>query len=161
MPKRTIIIASALAVLVAGIATAVVILRVRAAREAARTSALEAGGESGALENASSSNPASGSGAPPKGILPVEQDGPLSLSESAQRDEDGDGLADAEERNLGTDPKRKDTDTDGLEDGEEVSEYCTDPLKPMTDGKTRDEAWAEARIKEAETAGQRAVFCVE
>src|SRR6185436_20489494 len=37
------------------------------------------------------------------------------------RDTDGDGLADAAERRLGTDPDRRDTDGDGLPDGWEVS----------------------------------------
>ncbi len=48
-------------------------------------------------------------------------------------DTDGDGLSDAEELQLGTDPKNPDTDGDGLTDGEEVKKYRTDPLNPDTD----------------------------
>ncbi|MDO9542993.1 MAG: OmpA family protein [Kiritimatiellia bacterium] len=48
-------------------------------------------------------------------------------------DSDGDGLSDAEELQLGTDPHNPDTDGDGLTDGEEVKKYHTDPLNPDTD----------------------------
>ena len=48
-------------------------------------------------------------------------------------DSDGDGLSDAEEMRIGTDPKNPDTDGDGLTDGEEVKKYHTDPLNPDTD----------------------------
>ncbi len=48
-------------------------------------------------------------------------------------DTDGDGLTDAEELALGTDPRNPDTDGDGLTDGEEVKTYKTDPLNPDTD----------------------------
>ena len=41
-------------------------------------------------------------------------------------DSDGDGLSDAEEEALGTDPNNPDTDGDGYEDGEEV-DGNTDP----------------------------------
>ncbi len=49
------------------------------------------------------------------------------------QDSDGDGLTDAEELILGTDPHNPDTDGDGLTDGEEVKIYKTDPLNPDTD----------------------------
>jgi len=49
-------------------------------------------------------------------------------------DSDGDGLTDAEEQTLGTDPQSADTDNDGLTDREEAKIYKTDPLKPDTDG---------------------------
>ncbi len=49
-------------------------------------------------------------------------------------DSDNDGLTDAEEKTLGTDPFNPDTDGDGLFDGEEVKVYKTDPLNPDTDG---------------------------
>lgn len=49
-------------------------------------------------------------------------------------DTDDDGLSNAEERRIGTDPRRADTDQDGLEDGAEVQNYDTDPLEADTDG---------------------------
>lgn len=49
-------------------------------------------------------------------------------------DSDGDGLDDATELLLGTDPFNPDTDGDGLLDGVEVNDLCTDPLNPDTDG---------------------------
>lgn len=49
-------------------------------------------------------------------------------------DSDGDGLSDAEEATLGTDPAMSDTDSDGLTDREEVQIYQTNPLNPDTDG---------------------------
>lgn len=48
-------------------------------------------------------------------------------------DSDGDGLADGDEIDLGTDPFDPDTDGDGLTDGEEIG-LGTDPLDPDTDG---------------------------
>ena len=44
-------------------------------------------------------------------------------------DTDGDGLEDARELELGTDPNKPDTDGDGINDGQEVSDG-TDPLDP-------------------------------
>ncbi len=49
-------------------------------------------------------------------------------------DADGDGLTDAQERLLGTDPHNPDTDNDGLSDGEEVLTYKTSPLNADSDG---------------------------
>ncbi|WP_142714194.1 OmpA family protein [Fodinibius sediminis] len=49
-------------------------------------------------------------------------------------DTDGDGLTDAREKTLGTDPNNADTDGDGLTDGDEVNEYDTDPLEADSDG---------------------------
>lgn len=49
-------------------------------------------------------------------------------------DTDGDGLTDAQELELGTDPNNPDTDGDGLTDGDEVNTYNTDPLSADTDG---------------------------
>lgn len=49
-------------------------------------------------------------------------------------DRDDDGLTNAEERELGTDPKNADTDGDGLNDGLEVNTLGTDPLLIDTDG---------------------------
>lgn len=49
-------------------------------------------------------------------------------------DGDGDGIIDAGEASLGTDPHAKDTDFDGLSDYEEVVTHKTDPLRRDTDG---------------------------
>ena len=49
-------------------------------------------------------------------------------------DDDSDGLTNAEEGTLGTDPKKADSDNDGLSDREEVKVTKTDPLKADTDG---------------------------
>ncbi len=46
---------------------------------------------------------------------------------------DGDGLTNAEEATLGTDPDNPDTDGDGLSDGDEVDIHETDPLDEDTD----------------------------
>lgn len=48
-------------------------------------------------------------------------------------DSDGDGLTDAEEIKLGTDPSDADTDDDGVSDGDEVKLYHTNPLRADTD----------------------------
>ena len=48
-------------------------------------------------------------------------------------DSDGDGLSDAYEIQIGTNPFDPDTDKDGLTDGEEVLIYGTDPLNPDSD----------------------------
>ena len=51
-------------------------------------------------------------------------------------DADGDGLSDASEAQVGTDPGDPDTDGDGRADGDEVGPRIvnTDPLNPDTDG---------------------------
>lgn len=49
-------------------------------------------------------------------------------------DTDGDGLTDAQEAELGTDPAVPDTDDDGIPDGDEVNVNRTDPLNLDTDG---------------------------
>ena len=51
-----------------------------------------------------------------------------------QEDTDGDGLINAREIEIGTDPTKADTDGDELSDGNEVNQFGTDPLKPDTDG---------------------------
>ena len=48
-------------------------------------------------------------------------------------DSDGDGLTDAQEIDLGTDPSAPDTDGDGLDDGAEVA-AGSDPLDPSSPG---------------------------
>jgi len=49
-------------------------------------------------------------------------------------DPDEDGLTNAQEAELGTDPDLADTDDDGIADGEEVNTYGSDPLNLDTDG---------------------------
>src|SRR5208283_3442729 len=56
------------------------------------------------------------------------------VGESGSSDPDHDGLTNAEEKELGTDPHNPDTDGDGISDGDEVLKYHTDPLKVDTDG---------------------------
>jgi hypothetical protein len=61
---------------------------------------------------------------------------------AANDDDDADGLTNAQEAQLGTDPEKADTDGDGIDDGDEVSgatntaygNAATDPLKADTDG---------------------------
>jgi len=60
---------------------------------------------------------------------PVDEINPAGLI-----DVDGDGLTNAQEEELGTDPGSLDTDSDGLFDNEEVNIYNTDPTNPDTDG---------------------------
>ena len=54
-------------------------------------------------------------------------------SGAADLDSDGDGLTDAEEEVLGTDPYNEDSDYDGLSDGDEVNLYGTDPTDADSD----------------------------
>lgn len=48
-------------------------------------------------------------------------------------DSDEDGVSDAIEIAIGTDPHNPDTEGDGLNDGEEIYEHMTDPFNPDTD----------------------------
>ena len=57
-----------------------------------------------------------------------------SAAQTSTIDSDSDGLTDAEEKILGTDPLKVDTDGDGLSDYEEVKIYHTNPLLADTDG---------------------------
>jgi hypothetical protein len=56
---------------------------------------------------------------------------------AAELDQDGDGLSDAEEAVLGTDPALADTDAGGIDDGSEVAQG-TDPLDPADDAVDSD-----------------------
>jgi hypothetical protein len=49
-------------------------------------------------------------------------------------DADGDGLSNAEEAVLGTNPNNPDSDGDGINDGDEVNTHGTNPLNVDTDG---------------------------
>ncbi len=64
----------------------------------------------------------------------VSKGNSLGALQVTDKDTDGDGLTDIEEKNLGTDPHKADTDGDGLSDGEEHYDTKTDPLKKDTDG---------------------------
>ena len=50
------------------------------------------------------------------------------LNQNGTGDDDTDGLTNAEEEQLTTDPTMDDTDGDGVEDGDEVNTYFIDPL---------------------------------
>jgi len=54
-------------------------------------------------------------------------------------DADSDGLTDARERDLGTDPTAADSDDDGAVDGREVDDLGTDPIDPDTDDDGRSD----------------------
>jgi len=63
-----------------------------------------------------------------------EMDNFGNLAQTGSGDPDGDGLTNAQEFTLGTDPNKADTDGDGLSDGQEVNTSKTDPAKADTDG---------------------------
>jgi hypothetical protein len=52
---------------------------------------------------------------------------------NTNRDTDGDGVSDIDEKKWGTDPQNKDSDGDGLSDGEELTYQCN-PMLADTDG---------------------------
>ena len=58
----------------------------------------------------------------------------MAITPTSTGDADADGLSDAQEAVMGTDPNIPDTDGDGLLDGEEVLEHGCDPLERDTDG---------------------------
>ncbi len=62
---------------------------------------------------------------------PVVEEAPVATTPG---DSDGDGLEDAIEFELGTDPYSVDTDQDGLTDGDEYYVFATGTLNPDTDG---------------------------
>jgi len=55
-----------------------------------------------------------------------------SIGDNADPDDDNDGVTDADENTLGTDPNKNDSDGDTLTDGDEVK-HGTNPLKKDTD----------------------------
>jgi serine/threonine protein kinase len=69
-------------------------------------------------------------------VVAVQTSLPVTATEYALQDDDGDTLANGAEVELGTNPLLDDTDGDGLTDGEEVRIWRTDPLNPDTDGDT-------------------------
>jgi hypothetical protein len=74
-----------------------------------------------------------GANVPETPATPDEQT-PTTTSPIADDDFDRDGLTNAEEQQLGTDPYSADTDGDGLYDRDEVSVWHTDPLNADSDG---------------------------
>ena len=56
-------------------------------------------------------------------------------------DTDKDGLSDAEEKELGTDPESSDSDGDGLNDYEEATDLNTDPTQKDSDGDGYWDSW--------------------
>ena len=58
----------------------------------------------------------------------------VNTSDGAVIDSDNDGLSDAEEKELGTDPKLSDTDSDGIADNEEIGSNISEPLDSDKDG---------------------------
>lgn len=58
---------------------------------------------------------------------------PVNLPACVELDDDGDGLTNNEEAELGTLPNEADSDADGLADGDEL-QLETEPLNPDTDG---------------------------
>jgi hypothetical protein len=59
---------------------------------------------------------------------------PTATNTPSVADSDGDGLLNAYELLIGTNPNNPDTDGDGLSDGQEVLTHGTDPLNSDTDG---------------------------
>ena len=67
------------------------------------------------------------------GTSPLENDTDGDTISDADEDNDGDGLTNFEEIQLGTSPVSPDSDSDELTDHEEIKIYNTDPLKYDTD----------------------------
>lgn len=69
----------------------------------------------------------------PDGYVDVRFGLNLYIGSSNDEDDDGDGLTNAQEHRMGTNPTNPDTDEDGLRDKDELA-YVTDPANPDTDG---------------------------
>lgn len=68
------------------------------------------------------------------GTNPTKYDSVTEGVSDANSNSDGDGLSNAQEIELNTDPQLSDTDDDGLSDYDEIYVYGTDPLNPDTFG---------------------------
>lgn len=64
----------------------------------------------------------------------------METQQAEQSDTDRDGLTNAEEAELGTDPNNPDTDSDTLNDGDEVKIFNTNPLDRDSDNDELDDA---------------------
>lgn len=69
----------------------------------------------------------------------------MAITPTTTADSDNDGLSDAQEQALGTDPDNPDTDGDGLLDGPEVLEHGCDPLRRDTDSDFLND-WDEVNV---------------
>lgn len=74
------------------------------------------------------------------GTDPTKYDSVTEGVSDAYADSDGDGLSNAQEIELGTDPKNTDTDGDTISDYDELYVHGTDPLIADTDGDTLSDA---------------------
>ena len=81
--------------------------------------------QSGKKTTTNTSNTTTTNGAPTTHTIDIGTAQPL-------LDADSDGLTDAEEQKLGTNPTNPDTDKDGLSDFDEVEKYHTNPSKAIT-----------------------------
>ncbi|MFT6905589.1 MAG: hypothetical protein ACJAS1_002246, partial [Oleiphilaceae bacterium] len=63
----------------------------------------------------------------------------VTVYDPALLDSDNDGITDADESLLGTDPNNSDSDNDGLSDGQELQALGTDPLSNDSDGDLIDD----------------------
>lgn len=69
----------------------------------------------------------------------AEMPPPSEPVQPVETDADRDGLNDAVERRLGTDPEKADTDGDGLADGDEARVFLTSPTRASTAGSPYDD----------------------